>query len=215
MTTVTDEKEVRCNIHNYDLPQEKRNELWEVANEIALLNRSTGLLNLFEKFWSQQAGFVVFERFIYACMNEYAHEKLPASVPVVDMPIISHYFPKDQNLAGVIATYYDHPALMGYINALDAYCDKLEASQKSNAVVDYEKEASDFVNELNSVKGWYDIQQMIDTYIHARQMSSPSDQNSKLKELVEAIEKMKPLIHKSEILKLANSLIQQDNQVRK
>lgn len=45
-------------------------------------------------------------------------------------------------------------------------------NKKYNAVVDYEKEASDFVNELNSVKGWYDIQQMIDTYIRARQMSS-------------------------------------------
>lgn len=81
MTTITDEKKVRCNIHNYDLPEEKRNELWEIANEIALLNRSTGLLNLFEKFWNQQAGFVVFERFLYACMNEYASQ-FSTSVPV-------------------------------------------------------------------------------------------------------------------------------------
>lgn len=74
-------KEVRCNIHKYDLPKEKRDKLWKVANDIALLNKKESLLNLFEKFWNKEAGFVVFERFLYACMNEYAAQ-FNQSVPV-------------------------------------------------------------------------------------------------------------------------------------
>lgn len=222
MTIVTDEKKVRCNIHNYDLPKEKRNELWEVANEIALLNRSTGLLNLFEKFWNQQAGFVVFERLLYACMNEYAQNKLSASTPVdyekEDLfeyaqswlqEAFNHNVPKELTDGVVLLT-------------LESFGNHIRARQISSpsdhraiasSVWSYLSDCNDYGFD-GSGHNYSDADKQ--TFLNEHFKFTPPDTNSKLKELIEWLNESSKrttndtMLYAYRLVKeKANSLIQQ------